>query len=171
MFEQLPSVLVRNPGDVAGEALFVVDGTSGSLVYVNAAAASTFDLHGEGLGAVRVAALIPELADLAERRFVAHVAAPGGARECDVAVAALSGDAAGARLVSVRARPPAPPGSSPGATLGATRVALDAGRPAGFRRRRAGTGDPARVHSRDRSRARDGRSRRTRGARRRIRRH
>ena len=74
---------------------------AGRPTYVNAAAAAAFGVVPDALEGVVIADLVPELADLDERRFVASVVAPEGARRCEISVVALSG-ATGARLVSIR---------------------------------------------------------------------
>jgi diguanylate cyclase (GGDEF)-like protein len=91
MFEQLPPVLERRRGDVAGEALFVADAESGALTYVNSVASEAFELAPDGLAGVRMADVLPELADLSPRRFATSAETPLGERAFDVVVTALAG--------------------------------------------------------------------------------
>ena len=104
MFEQLPTVLDRRPGDVLGEALFVVDAASGTLSYVNSVASETFDLRPRDLGVLRAAALVPELAALDSRRFTSTVQTASGPLRFDVAVDALTPSPGGGDAVFVGLR-------------------------------------------------------------------
>ena len=104
MFEQLPTVLDRRPGDVLGEALFVVDAATGTLSYVNSVASETFDLRPRDLGVLRAAALVPELAALDSRRFTSTVQTASGPLRFDVAVAALTPSPGGGDAVFVGLR-------------------------------------------------------------------
>jgi diguanylate cyclase (GGDEF)-like protein len=102
MFEPLPSVLVRSPGDVAGQALFVVDTTSGTLSFVNSVAAELFALRVPSGAFARAADVVPELADLTPRRFAASARGPAGDVRVDVTVTELAGGPAGGALVLLR---------------------------------------------------------------------
>jgi diguanylate cyclase (GGDEF)-like protein len=105
MFEQLPPVLERRRGDVAGEALFVADAVSGALTYVNSVASEAFELAPDRLGDIALADLLPELADLSQRRFVTSAETPLGERAFDVVVTPLVGTLGnGAVLVTLRRR-------------------------------------------------------------------
>ncbi|MBD5603746.1 MAG: EAL domain-containing protein [Candidatus Eremiobacteraeota bacterium] len=105
MFEQLPPVLERRRGDVAGEALFVADAESGVVSFVNALAAEAFGLATDDLTDVRMADLVPELGDLGQRRFVTSADTPNGRQAFDVVVTTLAGaPGSGAALVALRRR-------------------------------------------------------------------
>ncbi|MBD5634293.1 MAG: hypothetical protein IAI49_07415 [Candidatus Eremiobacteraeota bacterium] len=68
---------------VMGEALFVVDVASGSLSFANSFAVETFGLRAP-LAGVLIADLVPELADLATRRFTSLAKTIAGERRVDV---------------------------------------------------------------------------------------
>jgi diguanylate cyclase (GGDEF)-like protein len=105
MFEQLPPVLERRRGDVAGEALFVADAVSGALTYVNSVASEAFELAPDRLADVALADLLPELSDLSQRRFATSTETPLGERSFDVVVTPLVGTlGSGAVLVTLRRR-------------------------------------------------------------------
>jgi len=105
MFEQLPPVLERRRGDVAGEALFVADAVSGALTYVNSVASEAFELAPDRLADVCLADLLPELSDLSQRRFATSTETPLGERSFDVVVTSLAGmPGHGAVLVTLRRR-------------------------------------------------------------------
>jgi len=72
MSEQPPSVTERAVGDVAGDAHLVLDSSSGSLAFIDAAAAALFGLRDEALQTTKAADLLPELASLSPRQFVTH---------------------------------------------------------------------------------------------------
>ena len=105
MFEQLPPVLERRRGDVAGEALFVADVEHGAVTFVNSVAADAFDLAPDRLAGVRMVDLLPELADLGQRRFATTVETPHGDRAFDVVVTSLTGTLGrDAALITLRRR-------------------------------------------------------------------
>jgi diguanylate cyclase (GGDEF)-like protein len=105
MFEQLPSVLTRKPGDVAGEAIFVVDTESGTLSYVNSVAAGWFESVARSLVGTRAVAVIPELADLSTRRFTTSARTRAGDPLVSVAVEALDTEAGRPAATLVRMFP------------------------------------------------------------------
>lgn len=98
MFEDLPVVCERDGGDVAGEALLVIDGASGSLTYVNAAATDLFDVPEAAAGEIRAVDLLPQLANLAPRNFEARIMSDGRDRRVAVRLEPMRGGSAAERI-------------------------------------------------------------------------
>lgn len=105
MSEQPPSRSDRVVGDVADDAHLVLDPSSGSIAFIDAAAAALFDIRDDAVEATKAADLLPELENLTPRAFVTHRRMGDAERELAVRLERLqSGTSAklGAVLAVVR---------------------------------------------------------------------
>jgi diguanylate cyclase (GGDEF)-like protein len=128
MFDEVPAVYERDGGDVACEALLVVDASSGRLTYVNAAAMDLFAVSEPAAGDIRAVDLLPQLANLAPRNFEARLTSDGRDRRVAVRLEAMRGGSAVERVALLAAireldgggRPQ--PDGAPGAQVQARRL-------------------------------------------------